>query len=105
MLALLIASGCMHPKYASWRLAENVLVPPGVSASTVTQGTFKADVGQRASCPPDIRASRKEVMAKVSRDRLSQRPRGWLTAWAEDLEAQGCIAPGEAFRLANGIVQ
>jgi hypothetical protein len=36
---------------------------------------------------------------------LSKQPRGWLTSWAEDLEAQGCIPDGEALRLANQLAQ
>jgi hypothetical protein len=69
------------------------------------QGTVKADAGSRAGCPRDIRPRRKQVVVTLSRDRLRQQPRGWLTTWAEDLEAQGCIAPGEALRLANALAQ
>jgi hypothetical protein len=101
----LALSACAHPMFTSWRLTNNVMVPPGIAGPTITQGTVRVDVGSRSRCPRDIQARRKQIVVTMSRDRLSSQPGGWLTTFAEDLEAQGCIAPGEAVRLANGIAQ
>jgi hypothetical protein len=105
MFTMVCTSGCVHPAYPSWRLTNNVLTPPGISRATVTQRTVRADAGEHPACPPGVRARRKQVLVSVSHDNLSKQPPGWLTAWTEDLEAQGCIAPGEAFRLASDIAQ
>jgi len=105
ILTVACMSGCVHPPYPSWRLANNVLTPPGISRPTVTQRTVRADAGEHPACPPGVRARRKQVLVSVSHDSLNKQLPGWLTAWTEDLEAQGCIAPGEAVRLADGIAQ
>ena len=105
MLMAAGTAGCVHRVATSWRLANNVLVPPGVSRPTVTKQTVKAEPGAPAACPPGVRARRKQILVKVTRDRLSKQQPGWLTGWAENLEAQGCIAPGEAVPLAERIAQ
>ncbi len=101
-----LASGCA-PRLAasSWRLANNVLTPPGVSGPSVTNGTVKTPAGVKGICPQDVRLRRGGVVVKVSRSRLNSHPPGWLSTWTDDLEAQGCIAQGAAFRLARDIVE
>ena len=105
MLTILTMSACVHPISPSWRLANDVLIPPGISRPTVMQRTVKADAGRRAACLPGVRARRKRVLVTVTRKSLSNQPPGWLTMWTQNLEAQGCIAPGEAVRLADRVAQ
>jgi hypothetical protein len=105
LLTMVCATACVHPVSASWRLSNNVLVPPGVSAPTQSQRTVKADAAGHAVCPSGVRSRRNQVYVKVRRDTLAGREAGWLTAWTEDLEARGCIAQGEGFRLATRIAQ
>ena len=69
------------------------------------QEVVKANTGSRAKCPRDIQTGRKQVVVRMTRDELRNQPRGWLTTWTEDLEAGGCIAPGEAIRLASALAQ
>jgi hypothetical protein len=106
-VTIISASACVHPIPAatSWRLSNNVLIPPGVSMPTVRQQTVTADAASKPICPQGVRSRHNEVYVKVTADSLSNREPGWLTAWAQDLEAQGCIAPGEAFRLAIRMAQ
>jgi hypothetical protein len=42
---------------------------------------------------------------KVDRAFLSDRPRGWLTAWSTGLEEQGCFAPGEGMKFAERVAE
>ena len=103
---ILISAACVHPVSQSWRLTNQLLIPPGVSAPILTQRTLNADVvAGNGACPPSIRVRGKQVLVTVTRDSLSQQPAGWLTAWVEGLEAQGCIAPGEGSKLAARISQ
>lgn len=104
MLPVACATACVHPVAATWRLSNNVLVPPGVSRARESQRTVKAEAAKQAVCPQGARSNRNQVSIRV-RQSLSSRTPGWLTAWTQDLEAQGCIAPGEAFRLATAITQ
>jgi hypothetical protein len=105
LLTMACASGCVHPVSGAWRLSNNVLIPPGVSAPTELQRTVKADAPARAVCPAGVRSRHNQVYVKVRRDTLTSHDPGWLTAWTEDLEAQGCIEQGEGFRLATRIAQ
>lgn len=108
LAALLMATaGCMHPMPpGSWRLApDNVLTPPGVAGPNVTQNIVQTAARSRATCPGDVRARGRHIKIAVTRDGLNKQPRGWITSWAEDLEAQGCIPDGDALRLANQIAQ
>jgi hypothetical protein len=105
VFAFAAPSACVHPKFTSWRLVDNVLIPPGVSTPTATRVAVTVHAGRRSACLPDIRPRRKEVAVTMNRDHLSNQPRGWLATWAEDVEEKDCIAPGEALRLANTIVQ
>jgi hypothetical protein len=57
------------------------------------------------ACPPTIRLKGKRVFVTVSRDMLLEQPSGWLTAWATEMESQGCIAPGEGSMLAARIAE
>src|SRR5262249_46986115 len=99
------AIACVHPTSSSWRLANNTLIPPGLSSPTLMRTTVKATATRSRACPPQIRIGRRQVAIKIVRRDLTNREPGWLAEWTSDLEAQGCIAPGEAFRLANAIAQ
>ncbi len=107
ILTILSTAGCMHIlPAASWRLsANNVLTPPGVSGPGVMQRIVQTDARRHGTCPSSVRASNKHVKIAVTREGLSKQAPGWLTSWAEDLEAEGCIADGEALPLARQIAQ
>jgi hypothetical protein len=104
-LAALCTTACVHPMpTGSWRLANNILTPPKTPASKIVERTVQAEAGGKV-CPPGIRIRRKHATVKVTGKMLSSRQPGWLTAWAEDLEAQDCIAQGEALPFANDIAE
>ena len=105
VLTTVFATSCVHPVSTSWRLSNNILTPPGVSKPTLTQRTVISAAAGKPVCPQGVRTRPTGVQIKVTRDGLANHPPGWLTAWTEDLEAQGCIVPGEAFRLATRIAQ
>src|SRR5262249_11957724 len=100
-----VASACVHPVSTSWRLSNNVLIPPGISKPTVARRIVTSGAARKPACPQGVQTRHTEVQVKVTRDSLKNRQPGWLTAWTEDLEAQGCIAPGEAFWFALRIAQ
>src|SRR5262245_35071400 len=103
---MVCATACVHRIASpSWRLANNVLTPPGVAGPSVTQGTVKTEAGVKRVCPRGIRLRHKEALVNVNRDELTNHPPGWLTLWTNDLESQGCITEGSAFRVANSIAE
>src|SRR5262249_40012658 len=103
---MVYSTACVHrAASSSWRLANNVLTPPGVAGPSVTQETVKTEAGAKGVCPPGIRLRRSEAIVKVNRTELTKHPPGWLTIWTNELESKGCIAEGSAFRLANRIAE
>lgn len=68
-------------------------------------GTVNTPVGAKRICPRDVRVRRSNVVVKVSRNGLNSHPPGWLSTWTDDLEAQGCIAQGSGFRVANDMAE
>jgi hypothetical protein len=108
----MICPGCAvrQPVAANWRLTKqgtaDILVPPGVAKPDLATRTFAVDLtAGHGACPPSIRVKGKRVLVTVNRDMLLQQPQGWLTKWAAGLEAQGCIARGEASVLAARIAE
>src|SRR5215467_3374889 len=102
---VLCASACVHPKPArSWRLTQNVLVPPEIAAAKVAETTVQTDAGGKG-CPQGIRVKRRHAVVKVTRKMLSNRPAGWVTVWADGLESGDCIAQGAALHFAQGIAE
>jgi hypothetical protein len=105
-LVMLCATACVHRIASpSWRLANNVLTPPGVAGPFVVQETVKTEAGAKGVCPPGIRLRRREAFVKVNHNELTNHPPGWLTIWTAELESKGCIAEGSAFRLASSIAE
>jgi hypothetical protein len=117
IIALLACCGCAvrRPALQPWRLikqnADEVLVPPDVTAADLAQRTFKADVtvGQ-GPCPATegviaIKVRGKHAYVTVARDGLAAQAPGWLQAWATQLEEQRCVAPGEGMKLAARIAE
>lgn len=109
--ACLLTAGCAVRKSVSldWRFvskdATATLVPPGADAD-VTERTLRTDVtAGKGPCPADIRVRKNHVIATVNRGSLDTRPNGWLTGWAADAESQGCIAQGEAPKLAARVAE
>jgi hypothetical protein len=112
IFAVLLCTGCAvhQPIAANWRLTKqgtgDILIPPGVATPDLAKRTFAVDlIAGHGACPPAIRVKGKRVSVTVTRDMLVQQPQGWLTTWAEGIESQGCIAPGEAVKLAGRIAE
>jgi hypothetical protein len=110
--AVLVCAGCAvhQPIAANWRLTKqgtgDVLIPPGVADPNLSRRTLAVDLAAgHGACPPAIRVKGKRVLVTVTREMLLQQPQGWLTAWAEGIESQGCIAHGEGFVLAARIAE
>jgi hypothetical protein len=93
---------------ATWRLSGRTLIPPGV-AGDLSQRTFTAPIKGKSHCPESdalsVEAHRLHLRVTVHRDALIKQPRGWLTTWTGNAEAQGCIAPGQGTLLAARIVE
>jgi len=112
IFAALLSTACAvhQPITANWRLTKqgtgDILIPPGVAKPDLAKRTFALDLAAgHGVCPPAIRVKGKRVFVTVTRDMLLQQPQGWLTTWAEGIESQGCIAPGEAVILAARIAE
>jgi hypothetical protein len=108
----MICPGCAvhQPIAANWRLTKqgtaDILIPPGVAKPDLAKRTVAVDLAAgHGACPPSIRVKGKRVFVTVTREMLLQQPQGWLTAWAEGIESQGCIAPGEGAALASRIAE
>src|SRR5262245_21637856 len=78
---------------------------PPVSGPNVTQSVVQTDAPRHPTCPGTVRAKGKHIRVMVTRAGLDNEPPGWLTSWAEDLEAQGCIRDGQALRLASQLAE
>jgi hypothetical protein len=112
IVAILFSTGCAvrQPVTTNWRLTSqgtgDLLIPPGVSKPDLATRTFAVDLpAGRGPCPPTIRVKGSRVFVSVTRATLLQHPQGWLTMWAADVEAQGCIAPGGGSRFAQRIAE
>jgi hypothetical protein len=83
-------------------------VPPAVAAS-LSQRTFTTPIKGTSHCPETdaltLEPHRSRLRVTVHRDALVKQPRGWLTTWTGQAEAQGCIAPGQGALLAARIVE
>jgi hypothetical protein len=119
MLFMLVCTtiGCAVRKPApdTWRLVRQgtgrTLIPPGVGAAELSARTFKVGITRgRAACSRDtgpvrVRRRGKKLEVTVARDPLLQEPPRWLNQWTAGLETQGCIAPGEGWKLAVHVVE
>lgn len=118
LLALLASMGCAvrRPSLQTYRLlqrdAHTVLVPPGMAGPDVAQRTFTTDIAPgRGSCAAAadtgirMRKKRLHMQVTVARDWLAQKPAGWLSDWADEIEARGCVAPGDGPALAAQIAE
>lgn len=105
----LLAAGCAahKPVSVNWRFVTQdtkaTLIPPGVTGA---ERNLRTDVAAGTGpCPSGIRIHKKHVLAEVNQGTLDGKPDGWLTTWASDAEAQECIAPGEAPKLALRVAE
>ncbi|MEX2260580.1 MAG: hypothetical protein WD696_01445 [Bryobacteraceae bacterium] len=117
VLVLLAWAGCAvrQPVSQNYRLVKQdtgqVLIPPGVAGPDIAQRTFTAVAAAgRGTCPDatgaiPIQVRGKRLRVTVTRETLLKQPAGWLGAWAADMEAQGCLAPGGGLNLANRIAE
>ena len=108
VLPFLLLTGCAVRQPATWRLSGRTLMPPGLAAD-VSQRTFTAPIKSASHCPESdaiaVQPRRSRLRVTVYRDALVKQPRGWLTKWTGQAEAQGCIAPGQGALLASRIVE
>ena len=97
---LLLTAGCAVRTPATWRLVDQVLVPPGVADASVARRSFTVQRSDaRGACPRTdalgMDARKSELKVTVDRAALERQPRGWLAGWAVDAETARCIAPGQ----------
>jgi hypothetical protein len=111
IFALLACSGCAV--HQPWRLvngdAGHLLIPPDVKAATLARRTLKAEVAPgdmpcpAGTGPISIKVRGKHARVTVAAKGLNELPTGGLLAWASELEATHCLAPGEGVKLAGRI--
>jgi hypothetical protein len=88
-----------------------LLIPPGIARPALAERSLVADVkagGGNCSLAPDAVALRRHgrrIRITISRAALAQKPAAWAAIWAGEAEDRGCIAPGEARKLAAAIVE
>lgn len=107
IFAILVLSGCAarRPVPQTWRLTNNILVPPGVRGPEVAKRILTLNIKPGpGTCPQEVWKRGGRIQIALSREVLLQQPAGWLTAWTEQMEASNCISPGEASKLADAIV-
>ncbi len=116
VLAVLACAGCAMHRPAAYRLVMRdagppLLLPPGVAkAGPAVQSLAFAAVLKRGGCPSapggiEVRESKRRIVVTVRQEELAQQPAGWLSAWAAELEALGCVAPGGGTKLADRIAE
>lgn len=107
IVGTIFAQGCVpRPASVSWRLTNQVLIPPTVSQAALTKRILNTGVAADGGpCPATIQKRKGQIRLTVVREDLAKRPPGWLSDWAEGLEAQGCIAPGESAKLEQQVAQ
>ena len=113
--AALLACGCVGRRpVETYRLASHnggvVLIPPGVVSADTAQRTFKARIPPgTGSCESSggiaIQRRGSGIRITVRRELLANQPTAWLSRWAADAEARGCVATGFAAELATRIVE
>ena len=113
--ALLAGFGCAGRKpAATYRLVRQgsgaLLIPPRAAVPEARRQTFEAAVAAGpAPCGSagGIRVQRhgQGLRITIARDALVRQPVGWLSRWAAEAEARGCIAPGTAAELAARIAE
>lgn len=108
----LLSAGCgvRKPLSLDWRFISTdttaTLLPPGVAGADVTRRILTTDItAGKGPCPGEIRVRKNHIVATVNRGALDASPDGWLTVWAADAESRGCIAAGEAPKLAARVAE
>jgi hypothetical protein len=111
---LVFATGCAVRQPDTFRLVRQngaaVLVPPGVAGPEVARRTLASGIAPGpARCRPAdgiaVERRGRTLRLTVARDALVHQPAGWLTRWASEAEAAGCIAPGSASELALRVAE
>jgi hypothetical protein len=108
LTVLILAAGCAvkQPVALTYRLHDAVLVPPGVPNETVAQRTFVTRLLLKKCSPiSDGPVSFSRNRVTVQRDELLKQPDGWVTRWAAELAARGCVASTDQARLAEEITE
>ena len=111
---LAISCGCaVRRAPATYRVVRDsgrpVLVPPGVAQPTPARRKLNLPLlGGSGRCRSDaaieIRRHGKNVRLSIAGDMLARQTPGWLTKWASDAEAEGCVAAGDGTVLASSVV-
>jgi hypothetical protein len=109
-LAAVILTACAPKLPQTYRLTPKALVPPGVANPDLALRTVKLEIplssGKCTSAAPiDLKRSGSSLRAIITVADLAAKPPGWLRVWATDREAEGCIATGQAIKLAEAIVE
>jgi hypothetical protein len=100
---LLLAAGCATRQRSAWRLTGQVLTPP------VARQNFTAQRGPaRGACPRSdavaVDARKGRLKLGVNGAVLEKQPKGWLADWAETVETERCVAPGQGGALAARVL-
>jgi hypothetical protein len=113
--AALLTYGCAARRPAEvYRLARQsggiVLIPPGVRSADIAQRTFKPGIlPGTGSCDSSggiaVQHRGRGIRITVRREALEKQPPAWLSRWASEAEARGCVAPGSAAELADRIIE
>jgi hypothetical protein len=113
-VVLAACCGCAARRVTStYRLVRQsdrlVLIPPGISRVSLVRRSLILPVPPgRGACTSiggiEIRKRGKRLRATVAPDVLARQTPGWLTGWASDAEAAGCIAAGYGSSLPALIV-
>lgn len=114
LLAALYTAGCAHrPEAFRLTVPANgpILVPPDAKDVTVVRARLRiGPVPRKTVCPPSphgLLVQRKWLTGPrvvVTRDAMGATTGPELFAWTVELEKQGCIAPNQAFQLAERII-
>lgn len=110
----LCAAGCAHQP-GIFRLttpgSAATLIPPGARDAAVTRAAVRVGpIPRKMPCSPSphgLLIERKWLTAPrviVTREALNSTSGAELFSWAIALEKQGCLAPNEAFRLAENVI-
>ena len=107
------ASGCAHQP-GVFRLTAQAnaatLIPPDAKDATIARAEIRiSPIPRKTVCDPSphgLLIQRKGTNARVivTREALTATTGPELFSWVVALEKQGCVAPNEAFRLAENII-
>ena len=105
----LTACAVRQPAPRNWRLAGRTLVPPEVASPDLAEARFTARLSLRRNCLESdavtVARHRSRITVTVHREALLRQPRGWLAAWIDRAETEGCLPAGQGMSFAARILE